>query len=173
MNNIRKNNSTLILFIVIIFTIFSFGFIIGSGLMYSQYSEKLSDLEDTLNEIEGITNPTNITYYYNETSLSNIYNNVKDSIVEITGIISSQSFFGIQSSKVQGSGFVYNHKNNYYVITNFHVVDDPQDISVTFENGNSYPAEVIGSDPYSDLAVLTIHAPAYEFKTIEIVKREY
>jgi S1-C subfamily serine protease len=171
MNN-KKNNSRLFLIIIIIFSIFSFGFIIGSGFMYSQYSNELSELKDTINDLEININPSNNTYYYNETSLSNIYDNVKDSIVEITGII-SQSFFGIQSSKVQGSGFVYNHDDNNYVITNFHVVDDPSDITVTFENGNSYPAEVIGSDPYSDLAILSVDAPTSEFKPIDIVSSSY
>jgi S1-C subfamily serine protease len=171
MNN-KKNNSRLFLIIIIIFSIFSFGFIIGSGFMYSQYSNELSELKDTINDLEININPSNNTYYYNETSLSNIYDNVKDSIVEITGII-SQSFFGIQSSKVQGSGFVYNHDDNNYVITNFHVVDDPSDITVTFENGNSYPAEVIGSDPYSDLAILSVDAPTSEYKPIDIVSSSY
>jgi len=172
MNN-KKNNSRLFLIIIIIFTMFSFGFIIGSGFMYSQYSDELSELKDTINDFEVNTNPSNNTYYYNETSLSNIYDNVKDSIVEITGIVTSQSFFGIQSSKVQGSGFVYNHDDQNYVITNFHVVDDPSDITVTFENGNSFPAEVIGSDPYSDLAILSVDAPISEFKPIDIVSSSY
>ena len=143
MNN-KKNNSRLFLIIIIIFTMFSFGFIIGSGFMYSQYSDELSELKDTINDFEVNTNPSNNTYYYNETSLSNIYDNVKDSIVEITGIVTSQSFFGIQSSKVQGSGFVYNHDDQNYVITNFHVVDDPSNITVTFENGNSLTTEIKG-----------------------------
>jgi S1-C subfamily serine protease len=148
---------------------FSFGFITGTGFMYSQYSKEISKLEDTIDDLEIHINPSNITYYYNETSLSNIYDNVKDSIVEITGIVTTPTFFGVQSNKVQGSGFVYNHDDENYVITNFHVVDDPSDITVKFENGHSYPAEVIGSDPYSDLAILTVDAPSYELKPIDIV----
>jgi len=68
---------------------------------------------------------------------------------------------------------VYNHDDQNYVITNFHVVDDPSDITVTFENGNSFPAEVIGSDPYSDLAILSVDAPISEFKPIDIVSSSY
>jgi hypothetical protein len=51
MNN-KKNNSRLFLIIIIIFSIFSFGFIIGSGFMYSQYSNELSELKDTINDLE-------------------------------------------------------------------------------------------------------------------------
>jgi len=173
MNNNKKYNSTLVLIIIIIFTMFSFGFIIGSGFMYSQYSDELSELDAMINEVELNINPSNITYYYNETSLSNIYDNVKDSIVEINGLVAYQSFFSIQYSKVQGSGFVYEYDNKNFVITNNHVVTDASDIVVTFENGNSYPAEKVGSDPYSDLAILTVDAPSNEFKSLDITSSSY
>jgi S1-C subfamily serine protease len=173
MNNKKRNNSMVIISIILIFAMLGFGFIIGSGFMYSQYSDEISELKDMINDLELNNHPTNITYFYNETSLSNIYNNVKDSIVEITGIVSQQSFFSIRYSKVQGSGFVYEHEDENYVITNNHVVTDPTDIVVTFENGNSYPAEVIGSDPYSDLAVLTVDAPINEFHPLEITSSSY
>jgi len=106
---------------------------------------------------------------YNDNSLSLIYNNVKDSIVEITGIIEYQSFFGMQFGKAQGSGFIYQYNEKMIVITNNHVVNKASDIIVTFENGNSYPAEIIGSDAYSDLAIIDIDAPINEFKPLEII----
>ena len=54
------------------------------------------------------------------------------------------------------------------VITNNHVVSDVSDLVVTFSNGNSYLGELIGSDPYSDLAVLSVDAPIDEFKPLFI-----
>jgi S1-C subfamily serine protease len=98
---------------------------------------------------------------------------VKDSIVEINGLVEFQSFFSVQYGKVQGSGFVYEYDNQNYVITNNHVVTDASDIVVTFENGNSYPAEMIGSDPYSDLAVLIVDVPSQEFFPLNIVSSSY
>jgi len=98
---------------------------------------------------------------------------VKDSIVEINGLVAYQGFFNIQYSKVQGSGFVYEYDNENYVITNNHVVTDASDIVVTFENGNSYPTEKVGSDPYSDLAVLTVDAPSNEFIPLDIMSSSY
>ncbi len=169
MNNKKRNNSIILASIVLIFVMFGFGFIIGTGFMYNQYSDELSELQSMIDELDLNDNNSNNIYYYNETSLSNIYDNVKDSIVEITGTYTYQSFFGIQYTTVQGSGFVYNFNNNDYVVTNNHVVGDTSDIVVTFENGNSYPAEVVGSDPYSDLAILTVDAPLSEFKTIDII----
>jgi S1-C subfamily serine protease len=42
-------------------------------------------------------------------------------------------------------------------------------LSVTFPNGNGYSATVLGTDAYADLAILSVDAPADEFKPIEIV----
>lgn len=108
----------------------------------------------------------NITYYYDTTSLARLYNDIKDSVVVITGYVIQYSFFGRQYSEVQGSGFVYEHNENMVVITNKHVVDDAENITVTFSNGNGYPAMVIGSDAYSDLAILSVEAPDEEFQPL-------
>jgi serine protease Do len=53
-----------------------------------------------------------------------------------------------------GSGFVYN--NQGHIVTNNHVVSGANKIEVTFVDGNTYSAKVIGGDPYTDLAVLEI-----------------
>jgi S1-C subfamily serine protease len=55
------------------------------------------------------------------------------------------------------------------VITNYHVVYDTSGLSVTFSNGNGYSATVLGTDPYADLAMLSVDAPSKEFQPIEIV----
>src|SRR5262249_27641923 len=41
-----------------------------------------------------------------------------------------------------------------HIVTNYHVVNNANSVNVTFADGNSHPAHVIGTDPYSDLAVL-------------------
>jgi S1-C subfamily serine protease len=70
---------------------------------------------------------------------------------------------------VQGSGFIYNFTGQMVAITNYHVVEDVLNITVTFINGNSYEAAVLGSDPYADLAVLSANASQSEYKPLEIV----
>jgi S1-C subfamily serine protease len=55
------------------------------------------------------------------------------------------------------------------IVTNYHVVQNAINITVTFINGDGYPATVLGSDPYSDLAVVSTNAPQSEFKPLEIV----
>ncbi len=53
-----------------------------------------------------------------------------------------------------GSGFVYDSQG--HIITNGHVVGDAKIVDVTFVDGNRYTAKVIGTDIYSDIAVLQI-----------------
>ena len=54
------------------------------------------------------------------------------------------------------------------MITNQHVVDGAQSVSVRFANGKTYSAKVVGSDPSTDIAVIDVDAPASELKPIEL-----
>ena len=89
-----------------------------------------------------------------------IYANANESVVTIEGFISQSagSVFGqvSQLEEVLGSGFIMTYNNTEYVITNFHVVDGATNMTVTFWNGDSYPASVVGTDPYSDLAIVKV-----------------
>ncbi|HUZ16893.1 MAG TPA: trypsin-like peptidase domain-containing protein, partial [Spirochaetia bacterium] len=53
-----------------------------------------------------------------------------------------------------GSGFVYD--NQGHIVTNYHVVQNAQNVVVTLKSGQNYKAKVIGVDPSTDLAVLKI-----------------
>jgi len=124
----------------------------------------ISNLENQISKLWGFQNITyqNITIYQNSTALSELYEEVKDSVVLIQGTRSDGS--------VQGSGFVYNFSGVVAVITNYHVVRGTTSISVTFSNGNGYAANVNGTDPYADLAVLSvIDVPLDELTPLEIV----
>lgn len=64
--------------------------------------------------------------------------------VEIESFLSSGS----------GSGVIYG--DDGYIITNHHVVDGASDVAVVFNDGATYPAEVVGSDPITDIGVLLV-----------------
>lgn len=55
-----------------------------------------------------------------------------------------------------GSGFVFD--TNGHIITNAHVVENADEINVTFLDGRSYKAKIIGIDPFTDLAVIKVEA---------------
>jgi len=101
-------------------------------------------------------------------SYSRIYEMIKDSVVVIQGKVVRQTFFGEEYANVQGSGFVYNYSGTLIIITNNHVVEGASNLTVSFLNGNTYPAEIVGEDPYSDLAILSTEAPISELKPVKI-----
>jgi 2-alkenal reductase len=57
-----------------------------------------------------------------------------------------------------GSGFVWDEMG--HIVTNYHVVEDAEKVEVTFLDGATYLAEVLGTDPDADLAVLAVDRPA-------------
>jgi Do/DeqQ family serine protease len=70
-----------------------------------------------------------------------------------------------------GSGVIVSA--NGYILTNYHVVEAADDIQVSLNDGHTYKAKVIGSDPESDLAILQIKAdklPAITFGQMESLR---
>ncbi len=79
-----------------------------------------------------------------------------NSTVGITTSITT-NYWGYQTtSAASGSGFIVT--GNGYIITNFHVVEDSDSITVSLYNGDTYDAALIGYDESKDLAVLKIEA---------------
>ena len=93
--------------------------------------------------------------------LTAIFKQVENSVVQITSKVSTVNTNIIingnplesQSTRL-GSGFVYDKQG--HVITNNHVVEGAKTVDVTFVDGNTYTAKVVGADAYSDMAVLQI-----------------
>jgi serine protease Do len=65
----------------------------------------------------------------------------------------------------QGSGFFISPDG--LVVTNNHVVEDAEDITVTLESGDKYPAKLIGTDPRTDVALVKVNAPGKTFPFVE------
>jgi S1-C subfamily serine protease len=86
-----------------------------------------------------------------------IYRQTYQGVVEITVSSPQQTPMGNQESQAQGSGFVID--SDGHIVTNEHVVDNADSVSVRFWNGNTYKASVVGSDPSTDLAVIKVDAP--------------
>lgn len=93
--------------------------------------------------------------------LTDLFKRTENSVVQITSkvattdqtiIINGQPLSG-QSTRL-GSGFVYDKEGR--IITNNHVVDGSSTVNVTFIDGNTYTAKVIGTDPDNDIAVIQI-----------------
>jgi S1-C subfamily serine protease len=87
-----------------------------------------------------------------------IFKQVENSVVQITSkvppIPSNPQNPQAPNATALGSGFVYDKLGR--IITNNHVVGNAKIVDVTFVDGNRYTAKVVGSDIYSDIAVLQV-----------------
>lgn len=90
-----------------------------------------------------------------------IIENVSDSVVGVAVYSNNQ----MASS---GSGVVYEvDGKTAYIITNHHVIDGAKEVQVVFSNKESVTAEVLGSDQYSDIAVLKVKVD-FDVKAIDL-----
>jgi 2-alkenal reductase len=69
----------------------------------------------------------------------------------------STSYFGTTRSTSAGSGIIID--KNGYILTNYHVIAHEQDLRVTFSNGASTSATLVGGDPTNDIAVIKVAMP--------------
>ena len=79
-----------------------------------------------------------------------------DAVCGIATEVTTNVFGQTASTAVVGSGFVLTEDG--YVVTNNHVVEGTDNVSVNLHDGSTYPAEVIGGDSLSDVALLKIEA---------------
>jgi S1-C subfamily serine protease len=91
-------------------------------------------------------------------SIQEIYEAAGPGVVQVTStsVVTDNPFFGPQSASSLGSGFVVDRDG--YIVTNYHVIENAQEIEVNFSGDDRVPATIVGSDPSTDLAVLKIDA---------------
>ena len=119
------------------------------------------NITGSLNNPNASLNQTNDSSALNESqdfssSLPDLFNHVKQSVVQITDPEDLQQQSEIAGSRL-GSGFVYDKEG--HIVTNYHVVAGAKNntVYVTFLDGVSYEANVTNSDPYADLALLKLN----------------
>lgn len=103
--------------------------------------------------------PRGVTYTPEEEVNIRIYETSNRGVVNIStrGTRVENFFMMPVPSEGSGSGWVYDQSG--HIVTNHHVVADSNFIEVTLYDGSSYPAEIVGEDPSSDVALLKIDAP--------------
>lgn len=161
--------------LVIVVVAASLGFIyLSTQQTLTQQGEEISQLTESLHSLERQISTLTQAIQNRSTvysiDLALLYSEVKDSVVVVQGVIVQRinTIFGpvLQYSEVQGSGFVCNETGRVVIMTNFHVVDQVQNLTVTLSNGDAFDAQVLGTDVYSDIAVLEISAPIIELKPL-------
>ena len=93
-----------------------------------------------------------------DTAVTGAYDIAADAVVGITNI-QEASIFSTSGEAGTGSGVVYKKDNGKaFIVTNHHVIDGASTIEVTLADGTKKNAKLLGSDVWTDLAVLEIEA---------------
>ena len=154
--NISKKIGQLLLIILISFF---------SGVLGSFTILQLSQKQNT-----SPTNTTTVskTAVKNENSTTQAVDKVKNAVVSvITYSANSQnSLFGSAETDTdteqvssEGSGVIYKKEGNFaYLVTNTHVINGAKKVDIRLADGTKVPGEIVGSDTYSDIAVVKIAA---------------
>jgi S1-C subfamily serine protease len=151
-----------------------------SSATISSLQSSVSSLQGTNSLLQSELDALSSTSTGNNSSVSGSINAEKiyaadnASVVTIQGdeLVTGSGLFGSGSEveTILGSGFVILYSGQYYIVTNNHVVDGVSNMTVTFSDGDAYPLKVVGTDPYSDLAVVTVpSAPASEFVPLTLI----
>jgi len=104
---------------------------------------------------EGISDPQTVS---DEQNSIEVYRNVSPGVAFINTTAVRETMFGSQEGRGNGSGSVID--TNGHILTNYHVVEGAQKLTVSFGGEKVYDATYVGGDPDTDLAVIKIVPPA-------------
>ena len=138
------------------------------------YSNHINSLHNRVSQLEqeldSIT--SNISGFENEyqTLLSDLFEQVRLSVVVVKATIRRINIFGREYlTTQQGSGFILKNNGDYIIVTSNHIINEATSIQVTFVNSTSYTASILYSNVSVDLAFLNTNAPESEYVPLEII----
>lgn len=147
--------------IALIFVVGFLGGILGTFLTIQTSHSSTSNTES-----KQVHSTTVKTAYKNTTSTSEAVDKVKNAVVSVItysdssnqGLFEKEENSDSQISS-EGSGVIYKKEGKYaYLVTNTHVINGAKKVDILLADGNKVPGEVVGSDVYSDIAVVRISA---------------
>ena len=147
--------------ITLIFVVGFLGGILGTFLTLQTSHSSTSNTES-----KQVHSTTVKTAYKNTTSTSEAVDKVKNAVVSVItysdssnqGLFEKEENSDSQISS-EGSGVIYKKEGKYaYLVTNTHVINGAKKVDILLADGNKVPGEVVGSDVYSDIAVVRISA---------------
>ncbi|MGG3448857.1 S1C family serine protease [Domibacillus aminovorans] len=152
------------------------GVVIGAGLVVATIPSIMDYQNDERTVVENQSSGrTEQVSFDVTTDVTKAVDKAKDTVVGITNIQETMSFFGSEATTQEagtGSGVIYKKDGDKaFIITNYHVIEGSQQLEVTLADGTKEPAKLIGSDVWTDLAVLSISGKNVE-KTAEFGNSE-
>ena len=159
-----KSSSNLLKKIGNVALIFVVGFL--GGILGTFLTLQTSHSSTSNTESKQVHSTTVKTAYKNTTSTSEALDKVKNAVVSVItysdssnqGLFEKEENSDSQISS-EGSGVIYKKEGKYaYLVTNTHVINGAKKVDILLADGNKVPGEVVGSDVYSDIAVVRISA---------------
>ena len=151
---------------IILIALLSALFAAGSVLLFNRISRHFQPSSSAFSEAapSGITDPSMAT---DEQNNIEVYKAISPGVVFITSTSYQRDFFGgVEEGKEGGSGSIIDDQGD--ILTNFHVIEDAQKLTVSFGGDKSYPAKVVGKDPDTDLAIIKVDAPRELLKIVPL-----
>jgi S1-C subfamily serine protease len=104
-------------------------------------------------------------------TINQIYKSASPGVVDIQVTSTTSTGFGPfgsgqQRTEGEGAGVVYDRNGD--ILTDEHVVANANTVKVTFQDGRTAPAKVLGTDPSTDVAVIRVNVPAAELHPIPL-----
>ncbi|MFL6211834.1 MAG: S1C family serine protease [Pyrinomonadaceae bacterium] len=110
----------------------------------------------------GITSPSVAS---DEQNNIEVYRTISPGVVFITSTSVARGFFmEDEESTGSGSGSIIDPQG--HILTNYHVIEGAQKLTVSFGGDKAYPARVVGADPDTDLAVIEVNAPGEQLTVV-------
>ncbi len=112
----------------------------------------------------GITDPALAT---DEQNNIEVYKAISPGVVSIKSTSYREDFFGqVEEGEGSGSGSVIYDQGN--ILTNYHVIEGAQKLTVSLGPDKTYPAKIVGGDPDTDLAVIKVDAPRDQLTVVPL-----
>jgi len=145
-----KVSARQILLIAVISGIFAAGAVVILDRINNRFQPSQAAFSET--PPAGITDPATST---DEQNNIEVYRTLSPGVVFIHSTSYARDFFGfVEPQEGSGSGSILDQQGN--ILTNYHVIEGAQKLSVSMGGKKDYPAVVVGGDPDTDLAVIRL-----------------
>ncbi|MGN1371610.1 MAG: S1C family serine protease [Candidatus Coprovivens sp.] len=147
-NESQKNKGSVQLVVIFVVTIV-ISMMFGAGGLFIVYKINPDFIKTTSSNVTKMEKEVTVT----DNGIADAVEKIYDSVVVVKTYVRNQIYS-------TGTGFVYKKNNNqYYLLTNYHVIQDSEKVNVVFTDGSEVTVSVAGGDKYSDIAVLAYNSP--------------
>lgn len=106
-----------------------------------------------------------------EAQIEAVFQSSGNGVVNITNRSVDLDFF-MRPVPREGSGSGFFYDSEGHIVTNYHVIEGAEELQVTLADGRNLPAQVVGTDPSNDLAVIKVSLPPEEIAVVPVTAPE-